>query len=177
MKSGELRSMTPEQLDRAYHADVIDERTLVLSYDGFHWVTLAELAGIGTGDASLAPVADDAPPPRRPADRQVKKRAVVWTLVCAVLGGSLGAAAGAATSRPSAAPSTREEGLASLRFAEPSVPPTVPDTAPAASADDADTKIHRMRMKGRHRRATPRRAKHRVRVPFRANPAPPDPTL
>jgi hypothetical protein len=162
MRSGELRSMTPEQLDRAYHTDIIDERTLVLSYDGFHWVTLAELAGPDVDAPVAAMAADTAAPAHPSADRHVKKSVVVWTLVFAVMGGSLGAAAGAATSRSSSVSSSAGHGLVALGVAERSAPPTVADTAPAANADDAETGIHKPRMKGRHRRATPRRSKHRL---------------
>jgi hypothetical protein len=60
LESGEVRDMTLDELDAAYQAGAIDERTLVRE-DGGEWQTLGTLLGVEAEahGASLRPMATD----------------------------------------------------------------------------------------------------------------------
>lgn len=56
---GTVRTMTLDELDRAFQSGVIDERTMVLKAGALHWTTLGDIAGIDDQPNSIAPMATD----------------------------------------------------------------------------------------------------------------------
>ncbi|MBS2017868.1 MAG: hypothetical protein JST00_33635 [Deltaproteobacteria bacterium] len=61
LDDGETRTLSLDELDRAYDEGWIHERTLVLEAGAIHWVPLAEIAGLDTAVVPEPPVHEPAP--------------------------------------------------------------------------------------------------------------------
>jgi hypothetical protein len=59
-----IRTMTLDELDAAFQAGVIGERTLVLQAGALRWTTLADAAGLGAADVAPPPARIPAPAPQ-----------------------------------------------------------------------------------------------------------------
>ncbi|MBX3198754.1 MAG: hypothetical protein KF894_11510 [Labilithrix sp.] len=60
---GVVRTMSLDELDAAFQAGVVDERTMVLKAGALRWSTLGDAAGIDAQPNSIAPMATDIAPP------------------------------------------------------------------------------------------------------------------
>lgn len=60
---GVVRTMSLDELDAAFQAGVVDERTMVLKAGALRWTTLGDAAGIDAQPNSIAPMATDIAPP------------------------------------------------------------------------------------------------------------------
>ncbi|MBX3206609.1 MAG: hypothetical protein KF764_16165 [Labilithrix sp.] len=59
---GVVRTMSLDELDAAFQAGIVDERTMVLKGGALHWTTLGDVAGIDEQPNSIAPTAADIAP-------------------------------------------------------------------------------------------------------------------
>lgn len=59
---GVVRTMSLDELDAAFQAGVVDERTMVLKAGALVWTTLGDAAGIDEPPNSIAPMATDVAP-------------------------------------------------------------------------------------------------------------------
>ncbi len=97
--------LSPDELDRAYETDEIDEETWVRKPGHVRWTTLASAAGLEAPKAKPPPLPKSKPPPAPPPPKPLTKREVakarppslVPAIVAAVLiaGGVLAARSGA----------------------------------------------------------------------------------
>src|SRR5215831_20765397 len=71
LSSGEIRVMSLEQLDEAFHDGVVSENTFIYQAGMNDWIRLGALAGLEGEEESSTPVSEDAvtipmPPPPHP---------------------------------------------------------------------------------------------------------------